>query len=125
MMERRRIFIETRSKRVILRVKVADSFFGRMKGLMFAKRLGAGEGMLFVSDSEHKPTLWTLNMRFAIDMIFADSNGTIVDIVHGAQPWSAAPFKIYMPRRDAKYVIEVRAGFAKRNSVRVGDKLRF
>ncbi len=123
-MELRKIFIKTRRKRVIISVKVAESLFEKAKGLMFAKKLGANEGMLFISSAEHKPALWMLNMRIPLDMLFADSKGAIVDIIHGAQPWGKAPFRIYMPKADAKYVLEVCAGFAKRNGIRIGDKIK-
>lgn len=124
-MERRKIYIETRKKRINLKVRVADSFFDRMKGLMFVRRLGADEGTLFVSNKEHMPILWMLNVPIALDMIFADSKGAIVDIIHNARPWSKEPFKIYAPKKDSMYVLEVRAGFAKSNSIRNGDKLKF
>ncbi len=124
MMERRKIFIETHGKRIILKVRVADSFFDRMKGLMFVKKLGVNEGMLFVSGAEHKPALWMLNVPIALDMLFADSKGAIVDIIHSAQPWSKAPFRIYVPKRNSMYVLEVRAGFSKRNGIRIGDRMK-
>ncbi len=124
-MKRRNIFVITPRKRIRLRLRIATSFFDRMKGLMFVKRLGADEGMLFVSGREHKPALWMLNMRISLDMLFADSNGAIVDIIHGAQPFHKVPFRIYAPKRNSMYVLEVRAGFSKRNGIRIGDRLKF
>jgi uncharacterized membrane protein (UPF0127 family) len=56
-------------------------------------------------------------MRFAIDVVFASKDGTVVDLRRALQPWRIA----VAPR--AFCAIELAAGSIERDSIAIGDRL--
>ena len=59
-----------------LKVKIADTFFTRLAGLMFQKKLPQGTGLLLVPcNSVHM-----CFMRFSIDVIYLDKDYKIIEI---------------------------------------------
>ncbi len=110
-------------KNVSLLVKIADTEDAREKGLMFVNKLGDNEGMLFIFPHEFEQTFWMKNMLIPLDMIFASANGTVVGIIENAAPCKKDPCETYSVEADSKYVIEVNAGFAKKNGISLGSIL--
>ena len=104
--------------------EVADTLPKKLKGLMFRESLTEGNGMLFLFYNDDYHGIWMMNMRFPLDIIWIDSNQKIVDIVKNAQP-CIIPFSIYKPRKKARYVLEVNAGFTDKHSIKVGDIVKF
>lgn len=84
------------------------------KGLMLRKSLPQGHGMVF------RPArgIHTQFMRFPIDLIFLDKTNLVVKIRPAMGPW-----RFDFTNADA--VIEMNAGEAAANDVRVGDRLVF
>jgi hypothetical protein len=95
----------------------------RAKGLMHRESLGENDGMLFVFEQEGKPGFWMKNTLISLDMIFIDSNNKIVDIMT-AVPCEKEPCKSYTPKAEAKYVLEVNAGFAEKHNIQIGDEVK-
>ena len=56
-------------------------------------------------------------MRFAIDAVFLDRDGVVLDVVAGLRPWRMAT------RRGARAVLELAAGECERRGVRAGERL--
>ena len=93
---------------------VAKSFFSRFFGLMGKKTLSTNEAILFPKcNSVH-----TFFMRFSIDVIFVSADGHVVDIVEGMRPW-----RILLPRLQAKHTIEMRTERSRELRIGVGSKL--
>ena len=63
------------------------------------------------------------DMNFPIDIIWFNDEMKIVFIQENALP-SDYP-KTYTPDKDALYVLEVVAGYAKNNHLKVGDIVEF
>ncbi len=83
------------------KVEEAKTFFTRLRGLMFRKKLPSGEALLIKPcDSIH-----TFGMKFSIDVLFLDSAGRIVRAVR-----SLAPGKVVGPVRGGKAVLEMGSG---------------
>ncbi|TSC90524.1 MAG: hypothetical protein G01um10142_420 [Parcubacteria group bacterium Gr01-1014_2] len=61
-------------------------------------------------------------MNFPIDVIWLDENYRVVDIAHNVRPDSFP--EIFEPRAPALYILEVNAGFARRNGIETGDDLK-
>lgn len=102
------------------KVEVADSFFSRFMGLMFRKNVD--NGMLLKlpqSRSRHGSAIHMFFMRFPLDIVFADSDRKIVDMV------TIDPWKTYTPIAPAKYVIELKTGSIKEFDLEIGDELDF
>ena len=102
--------------------EIADDDRERAIGLMNRTSLPEGTGMLFVFDGEKQRSFWMKNTLIALDMIFIAANGTIVDITT-MQPCKSLFCKSYKSKLPAKYVLEVNAGFAEKNSIKTGDKV--
>ncbi len=60
------------------------------------------------------------DMKFPIDVIWLDENYRVVNIVKDARPDSFP--EVFKSEAPAKYILEVNAGFANRNSIKVGDE---
>ena len=64
-------------------VAMADSFLGRLRGLLARPPMGEGEGLLLLEcDSVH-----TFGMGYAIDVAFLDAEGRVVRSIDGLEPW--------------------------------------
>ena len=84
-----------------------------MKGLLGAKSLDAGEGILL----RPAGSIHMFFMRFAIDAVFLDRDLRVVGIEPNLKPWRLAA------RRGARAVLELRAGEAAARGLEVGDRL--
>lgn len=102
-------------------VDIADTPALREQGLSGRKILKDNEGMLFVFDTPTKPGFWMKEMNFPIDIIWINEESLVADVSENLLP-SSYP-QIFSPRTEIKYVLEVPAGFVKKNNVKIGDKM--
>jgi uncharacterized protein len=80
--------VHPRSGRVLAeRLRVPRTFFGRGLGLMFRRRLQAGEGMWIAPCNG----IHMFFMRFAIDAVFLDRRLRVVRVRAGLRPWRVVP----------------------------------
>ncbi|MBI4146975.1 DUF192 domain-containing protein [Candidatus Woesearchaeota archaeon] len=103
-------------------VELARTADEKAKGLMFRESLHDYQGMLFVFDGEQQRSFWMKNTLISLDMIFISENGTVVD-VQTAVPCKSDPCRLYVSP-PARYVLEVNAGLAGKNSVGVGSQAK-
>ena len=92
-----------------LSVEIANTPKMRSLGLMYRKKLGEQEGMLFIFPDEEKRSFWMKNTYVPLDMIFISSDGKVLHIVKNAVPLTETPRKCDDP---AKYVLEIPGGMA-------------
>lgn len=116
------VFEDAGGTKASFRVEVADTARKRGWGLMYRNELGTDEGMLFVFPDEGDQSFWMKNTPLSLDIIFMDTRGRVVGIVHDTVPFSTRSVSVGVPSR---YVLEVRAGLARRNGIAVGDTARF
>lgn len=64
-------------------VTVADSFLGRLRGLLGRPPLRAGQGLLLLDCG----SVHTAGMGYAIDVAFLDAEGTVVRSFDELEPW--------------------------------------
>jgi uncharacterized membrane protein (UPF0127 family) len=89
-------------------------------------RLDENEAMLFVFDYEALHTFWMKNMKFPIDIIWIDSDKTVVYIEHNVEPCSSDIFcPVFRPDHDSLYVLETIGGFAERHDIVKGTIVEF
>ena len=96
------------------------------KGLGDKKSLTENHGMLLVFGKMGKHGIVMRDMEFSIDIIWLN-NGEVVDIAPNVpiEPEvSDADLKRYYPRKEANAVLELPAGWAERNGVEIGDRLK-
>jgi uncharacterized protein len=93
-------------------ITAADSFFLKLAGLIFRKKLGEGEGLLLYNcNSIH--TFW---MRYPIDAIFLNRSFEIVRIIENLKPFRFSPFI-----RDAEFALEIMKFSAGKFNLKAGD----
>lgn len=94
-------------------VRVADSFFTRLKGLLGTKSLPKGQALLIrPCNSVH-----TFGMRYSIDVLFISKEGQILKIIAAMPPGRMAWC------RGGAFVIELAAGTVDESKIQVGKCL--
>ena len=109
-------------------VEVADTEAAREQGLSDRPSLAAGHGMLFIFDAPQQAGFWMKDMRFDLDMLFADQSGRIVTIYSDvpASSYNASnpqASQVFYPSAPVTYVLEVPAGFAKAHGIAEGQTI--
>ena len=109
------------TQETIWRLSVANSLFGRFRGLMGRRALAAGEGLYLPGTN----SIHMLFMRFPIDCIFlgaprSDGAQPIVAVRSCLRPWTSVVWWI----RGARGAVEVPAGAAEQARLRVGDDIK-
>lgn len=94
-------------------IEVARGFFPRLRGLLGRKGLDEDEGLLLVPCS----SIHCFGMRFSIDAVFLDREYRVVDVRADMKPGAMAS------HRQARYVLELKAGEAKRHKIETGEQL--
>ncbi|HET6808105.1 MAG TPA: DUF192 domain-containing protein [Nitrososphaera sp.] len=111
---------------VVLVADIAATDEQRTKGLSVKESLAENEAMLFVLDNEGEHTFWMKNMKFPIDIIWIDTDKTVVHIEHNLQPCSSELFcPTYKPNDESLYVLETVGGFAERHDIVKGTIVEF
>ena len=78
--------------------------------------------MLFVFKEKGWHSFWMENTYIPLDIAFMDKNKVIVDIQHMIPLDTNIRYK---PAKEAKYALEVNAGWLEENNIQVNDKLIF
>ena len=105
-----------------IRVEVADNDTTRELGLGGHAPLASDQGMLFVFPQDGVLKFWMKGMTFSLDIIWLQDDGTISYIAQNLSP--ATYPQAFGPDTQARYVLEVNAGYAKANGVKTGDKVQ-
>lgn len=106
-----------------LKIEVANTETSREKGLSGRSCIGANQGMLFVFAKPGYYPFWMKDMKFSIDMVWANSNKRVVYIQPNVQP-STYP-QSFTNQEPAKYVLELQAGNSAKLGISVGSQLKF
>lgn len=98
-----------------LRVRTATGFVSRLIGLMFSRRLPDDEALLI----PRCPSVHSFFMRYPIDVVYLDREGTVTKLVRSLKPWRAS-----IGGRGAAHALELAAGSIQRLGLRVNDDLK-
>lgn len=107
-----------------VRAEVARTPEQMERGLGFRDSLPDDAGMLFVFNFPSRFQFWMRGMRFALDFIWIDGDGTVREVTADVPPEPGVPdqeLRRYQPAYDVTYVLEVNAGFAARHGIAPGD----
>jgi uncharacterized membrane protein (UPF0127 family) len=96
------------------RVRVADTWAGRLRGLLGRPALAPGEGLIIAPCR----VVHTFGMRYPIDVVYVARDGQVVLVHDGMQPGRRGRWV-----RAAAWVLELPAGTARATGVAVGDRL--
>ena len=100
------------------RVQIAGDEATREKGLMFVRRMGDDEGMIFDFHQPQAVAFWMHNTYLPLDLLFVQADGKILSIARNAPTCNDTPIPSGGPVRT---VIELNAGIGDRKGIREGD----
>jgi uncharacterized protein len=93
----------------------AESMLNRFKGFMFRLNISQGEGLLIPRCN----WIHTLFMMQAIDAVYLNKEGVIIDLESRIRPW-----KFCKPRFKATSTLELCSGAISSNSLKIGEVLQ-
>jgi len=110
-----------------LLVSLADTNEKRSKGLSGISYLLSNQGMLFTFEAKDiKPTFWMKGMLIPLDFIWIKDNKVTEINPNISPPAPNTPdnqIQRIVPQGNIDYCLEVNAGFAKDNNIKVGDNV--
>ena len=95
------------------------------QGLMFRPSLPDDRGMLLVFSEERLPNIWMMNTLVALDLVYLDRTGRVVDVITDAQPCPGEPCPRFTPKLPAQAVLEIPAGAAGAHAITEGSVIEF
>jgi uncharacterized protein len=108
-------FNVTKQRTLAGALKVADSFFRSLIGLMGRPNLEAGHG-LWIIPCQSVHTFW---MRFPIDVVFLDEHRRVIHLVEDLKP-----FHISRHLSKARSVIELPGSTIRTTGTQLGDEIQ-
>ena len=105
-------------QQVKIDIQIAKTEFDRQLGLMYRKSMEENQGMLFIFPDVQVRSFWMRNTEIPLDMIFISPSKTILNIAKNTTPYADISYSSSGP---AKYVLEVKGGFADRHNISSGD----
>lgn len=100
--------------RVASKAMVADSWWGRFRGLLGRPVLESGEGMLLLGCG----SIHTAGMDHPIDIAFLDADGRVVRRLERLGPW-----RVGLGGPTATHALELPAGRLEETGTAPGDRL--
>ncbi|MQR01754.1 DUF192 domain-containing protein [Glaciimonas soli] len=98
----------------VIQAEVAKSDAQREQGLMFRKKMGANEGMVFIFDQPNGYCMWMKNTLIPLSVAFIDANGKILNI----EEMKAQTLDSHCAQGAALYALEMNEGWFKKNNVK-------
>lgn len=105
-----------------LEIEIADTPYERETGLMYRESMDDDQGMLFIFSNEAERSFHMKNTYLPLDLIFYNSDSTVVSLYENAQPRDETSIPSNAP---AQFVLEINAGKAGEWNIETGDKMRF
>ena len=113
----KRLMNRTKNLEVASDIKVADTFYTRLKGLIGERSLPEGQG-LWINSPVRFNSVHTWFMNFSIDVVFVDERLIARKVYENLAPW-----RFTMPAFGVCSVIELPAGTLQKRPIEVGDEL--
>lgn len=103
--------MEGRIVNIPYQIEMADSFFKRLKGLMFRKDPIKNEGLWIVPCN----AVHMFFMKFPLDIVLLNEQNEVVGVFHSLKPW-----KMTKPIKKAHSTLELPAGSAEKLGISIG-----
>ena len=102
-----------KGSKTTFQIEVVISPAGIVQGLSGRPSLKEGTGMLFVFPDISRQSMWMIEMKFPLDIVWLDENLMVVHITYNTPPCpNAQNCPSYSSVRRVKYAIEMTAGQA-------------
>lgn len=105
-----------------LTIEIADNEAETTQGLMYRRIMPDSCGMVFIFADSQPRNFWMKNTYLPLDILFLDETKKIVTIQANQTPFSEEQIPSF---ENAKYVLEVNAGYCKRKGVVKGDVVKW
>lgn len=103
---------------IVEKLKIADSFFSRLKGYMLKKKISEDEGLL-LTDTKQIHTFWMLTEIDVVYLKKIDLNSYyIIGLQKGLEPW-----KIGSRYKKTTDILELKSGKIETANINLGDKI--
>ena len=103
---------------------VASSEVERVQGLSGVDKLSMNGGLLMKFESDGAWGIWMKDMKVPIDIVWLNKNKEVVYIVKNIHP-NTSTDTTYVPKKDARYVIELPAGSVDQAAIKIGIEATF
>ncbi|WP_211444089.1 DUF192 domain-containing protein [Collimonas humicola] len=100
----------------VIKAEVARSEDQREQGLMFRKRMGNNEGMVFVFDAPAGICMWMKNTLIPLSVAFIDKKGAILNV----EEMKAQTLDSHCAQGAASYALEMNKGWFKEKNIKPG-----
>lgn len=109
-------FNRTRQTFLATDMRVANTHWSRLRGLMWIKpaSFGFGQGLWIIPC--HGVHTWA--MRFPLDLVYLDEKNVVVHVEENVKPWHFAPV-----RMDTVTVLELPWHTVWNSSTKIGDQI--
>ncbi|HEU5121989.1 MAG TPA: DUF192 domain-containing protein [Candidatus Saccharimonadales bacterium] len=108
----------------VFTTRVAKTPAEREKGLSDTGELRSDQAFLIVFDRDDKWSIWMKDMNYPLDIVWLDKDKKVVYIVKNAPPESY-PYEKFVPKQEARYVLELPAGTTGKKAITIGTEARF
>jgi len=108
---------KTKNKTLAKKPKFCKNNFSKALGLMFSRK---NKTLIFIFDKEKIISLHMFFVFFPIDVLFLNKHKKVVQIRENFKP-----FRIIVPKKPAKYIIELPDKTIKKTRTEIGDTISF
>jgi uncharacterized membrane protein (UPF0127 family) len=102
-----------------LKLEISDTPSKREKGLSGRESIDSNTAMIFIFNKADYHGIWMKDMNFPIDIIWISETMQVVHVEEYVYP-DTYP-EIFKPSQKAKYILEVDAGFADKEGIKITD----
>jgi uncharacterized membrane protein (UPF0127 family) len=104
----------------VIKAEVASRETERQQGLMFRKKMGVNEGMVFLFDAPGNVCMWMKNTFIPLSVAFIEDSGKIVNI-EDMQPQTT---ESHCAKKPVRYALEMNAGWFKQKNIKPGTVIK-
>lgn len=108
-----KVLNQSKNTTLVERLRLADSFFKRLKGLLGTDELPVGDALLIRPCN----AIHMFGMRYALDIVFASRENVVLQTIRALQPGQTAKCS------QAAYVLELPCGTLDATGTEPGDGL--
>jgi len=113
-----------KGSRTTFTVEIVVSPSALKQGLSGRASLATGRGMMFIFGTLAKQSMWMIDMKIPLDIVWLDENLAVVHVTRNCPPCpNASQCPSYSSVYRVKYAIEMTAGEAQKYGFEVGKNL--
>ena len=105
-----------------LTIEIADNEAETTQGLMYRRSMPDSCGMIFIFPDSQPRSFWMKNTYLPLDILYLDESKKIVTIQANRTPFSEEAIPSF---ENAKFVLEVNAGYCRRKGIEKGDMVNW